>query len=48
MSNKLIGSGDGDWLSAYKAANAERLRREPKFAQWLDSEYVPIAGGWQY
>jgi hypothetical protein len=40
--------GDGGWLTAYKAANEDRLRTEPEFAAWLEDEYVPIAGGWQY
>lgn len=37
-----------DWLAAYKANNAERLKGVPDFAEWLETEYVPIAGGWQY
>ena len=41
-------NGVGNWLAAYKEANEERLLREPGFAAWLDKEYVPIAGGWQY
>lgn len=44
----LVRNGDGDWLEAYRVANAERLRLEPEFASWLATEYVPIAGGWQY
>ena len=48
MPTKSLMNGDGDWLSAYKKANADRLRREPDFAHWLDTEFVPIAGGWQY
>jgi hypothetical protein len=36
------------WLSEYKAANRERLRQLPDFANWLESDYVPIVGGWQY
>ncbi len=37
-----------DWLAAYKAASSERLGADPDFARWLDTAYVPIAGGWQY
>lgn len=36
------------WLTAYKKDHAERLRGDPAFARWLETEYVPIAGGWQY
>jgi hypothetical protein len=45
---KLLLTPDGDWLETYRAANAELLKREPDFARWLETEYVPIAGGWQY
>lgn len=38
----------GDWLEAYKAANEDRLKCTPDFAAWLENDYVPIAGGWQY
>jgi hypothetical protein len=46
----IVGScfKDGDWLAVYKAANADRLKSAPDFAAWLESDYVPIAGGWQY
>jgi hypothetical protein len=37
-----------DWLESYRAANAELLKHEPDFAHWLQTEYIPIAGGWQY
>jgi hypothetical protein len=37
----------GDWLEGYRAAHPERLH-DPGFAAWLEAEYVPIAGGWQY
>lgn len=36
------------WLSIYKDANQNLLSSDPEFAQWLEEEYVPIAGGWQY
>ena len=48
MTLKTLKNNDRDWLSAYKAANADRLSSDPEFAHWLDTEYVPIAGGWQY
>jgi hypothetical protein len=41
-------SVDGNWLAAYRAANADCLRNAPDFAAWLEKDYVPIAGGWQY
>ena len=37
-----------EWLAAYRTANAERLKADPGFERWLSTEYVPIAGGWQY
>jgi hypothetical protein len=40
--------GTPDWLEKYKAANAERLESRPDFAAWLATDFVPIAGGWQY
>jgi hypothetical protein len=36
------------WLASYKDANRDLLINDPEFAHWLDEEYVPIAGGWQY
>lgn len=35
------------WIADYQQANPERLD-DAEFAAWLESEYVPIAGGWQY
>jgi len=32
----------------YKAAHPEVLADNPDFREWLENEYVPIAGGWQY
>jgi len=37
-----------EWLATYKANNSELLRCDPDFARWLETEYVPIVGGWQY
>jgi hypothetical protein len=39
---------ENDWLTVYKAENKDHLDSEPEFAAWLESQYVPIAGGWQY
>lgn len=36
------------WLDSYKDTNHELLSRDPEFARWLEQDYVPIAGGWQY
>jgi hypothetical protein len=36
------------WLEDYKDANADLLGADPEFCRWLEEEYVPIAGGWQY
>lgn len=35
-------------ISNYIATSAERISSDPDFAAWLEKEYVPIAGGWQY
>jgi hypothetical protein len=37
-----------EWVSEYKAANRKRLGELLDFANWLENDYVPIAGGWQY
>ena len=36
------------WLRTYKKTHQDLLSADPNFARWLDEEYVPIAGGWQY
>lgn len=36
------------WLVEYKEANRELIANDPEFARWLEEDYVPIAGGWQY
>ncbi len=41
-------NSESDWIGVYKAENQDRLKCAPEFAAWLESEYVPIAGGWQY
>jgi len=48
LDGKVASNAVGDWLDAYKTANQDRLKRSPEFAAWLESDYVPIAGGWQY
>jgi hypothetical protein len=35
-------------ISEYVAQNTELLTSDPAFASWLENEYTPIAGGWQY
>ena len=37
-----------DWFDSYRADNAELVASDPEFARWLEEEYAPIAGGWQY
>lgn len=36
------------WVEDYKDANADFLDADPEFHRWLDEEFVPIGGGWQY
>lgn len=36
------------WLDNYMVVNAPLLDAEPEFRRWLEEEYVPIAGAWQY
>jgi hypothetical protein len=36
------------WLSEYRVTNAALLDADPEYRRWLDEEYVPIGGGWQY
>ena len=36
------------WLSTYKHEHRELLQNDSEFARWLEDEYVPLAGGWQY
>lgn len=38
----------GHWLEVYKAGHRELLEADPEFANWLETEYRPLAGGWQY
>ena len=34
--------------TTYKTSCRALLDADPEFAAWLESEYVPIAGAWQY
>ena len=43
-----VASPAPDWMAGYRAANADRLSADAEFARWLATDYVPIAGGWQY
>ena len=36
------------WLDSYRQSHAALLAADPDFAEWLDSEYRPIAGAWLY
>jgi len=36
------------WLAQYSKAHAGLLQSDREFALWLDRDYIPIAGGWQY
>lgn len=36
------------WLAAYKETHRGLLDQDQEFAQWLEEEYTPIAGGWLY
>jgi hypothetical protein len=36
------------WLDQYKEANGALLDADPAFSRWLEEDYVPIGGGWQY
>ena len=36
------------WVKAYQADNTALLDAVPAFRRWLDEEFVPIGGGWQY
>ncbi|WP_158580047.1 hypothetical protein [Geodermatophilus marinus] len=33
---------------AYRESNRALLEADPAFASWLDDEYVPMVGAWQY
>jgi len=35
-------------IAACVSETAEWIRKDPEFANWLEREYKPISGGWQY
>ncbi len=37
-----------EWIADYRETNAQLISADPAFAAWLETEYIPIAGGWQY
>jgi hypothetical protein len=53
QSNRLIntvtaGIPLSNWLENYKQEHAALLQQDAEFARWLDKDYRPLAGGWQY
>lgn len=48
MDPRYLRSGLADWLDSYRAQNRALLEADPEFRHWLETEYKPIAGGWQY
>jgi hypothetical protein len=36
------------WVEDYKDENTALLDADPEFRRWLEEEYIPIGGGWQY
>lgn len=36
------------WLDDYARTHAALLEDDPEFRSWLEEEYVPIGGAWQY
>lgn len=37
-----------DPLRDYREAHRTLIDADPEFAAWLETEYRPIEGGWQY
>jgi hypothetical protein len=37
-----------EFLHEYLKANRTLVDSDPEFATWLETEYRPIEGGWQY
>jgi hypothetical protein len=48
MNPVLVEVGLEPWFKAYKELHRDLLEQDPCFAQWLEAEYVPLAGGWMY
>lgn len=44
----MITAESVEFLREYRQANRDLLAHDPEFAAWLDTEYRPIEGGWQY
>ena len=36
------------WIDDYKSANSALLDGDPEFSRWLDEDYIPMGGAWQY
>jgi hypothetical protein len=36
------------WMQDYKESHRQLLDADAEFERWLDNEYVPIGGAWQY
>lgn len=48
MSGSDRSIGTQQWISDYKTRNASLIADNHAFARWLENDYKPIAGGWQY
>jgi hypothetical protein len=48
MSSETLHIPISSWLENYKQGHAALLHKDPEFARWLDEEYRPLAGRWQY
>lgn len=35
-------------VETYKVSYRPLLEADPAFASWMEAEYVPLAGAWQY
>ncbi len=36
------------WIDSYAEQKVDAVGADPEFRTWLEEEYVPIFGGWQY
>jgi hypothetical protein len=48
MSSSMRRISISDWLENYKREHGALLRHDPEFARWLNKDYRPLAGRWQY
>lgn len=48
LSFPLHGKNLDTWLVAYKQDHKTLLQNDREFARYLEEEYIPLAGGWQY